>query len=330
MPEKPKSVPVETDRTSRGVARDVLSLAKQHEVLEGLSPDIKAEVYGIMAYFIEKATARFMEWHRQYPNDVLIANTRVDDDLKKVETNVVSQPDTIVTEQPKLSVTALQLYRVLHGSMHYHLKALANTYVPGPVVNEEDMAILDRLDTLLIDQQYRDGVRRHSEDFLLAVAQPQARFIASTLFGALQAYENQFGELPLPSSSVFSEVMQEALKAIMRMAAMNLQDFAVYERAMSFFGDDINCFIQTPYARVEYIRDESEKLRMNDFTREYKPSAAATAAEPTIGCPALFGRPTDAGNSIAVFTNYAIALLERSHYQETANYIDNSLYDSVI
>ncbi len=326
MSEKPR---ISSPDKPRAVTREVLSLADQNEVLEGLSPHLKAEVYGIMAYFIKKAAANFRRWQDVNPGTVLIANTKADDEVQRVQTNVIGVPESVVTERSKLSVTTFELYRVLHGSMHYHLKPLVNTYTPGPIVNTEDIHILDRLDSLLIDQHFRDGARKHSEEFLLAVAQPQARFIASTLFGALQAYETQFGVLPVPGSEAFSVVMTEAKKAIIRLATMNIQDFGKLEERMIFYGNEESVFVSSPYEHVTYETSEVGQLRMIDqFTANYKPSKSASI-EPTIGCPALFGRVDDSGSAIGTLTDYAIGLLGRSHYTELANFTDENLRGSI-
>ncbi len=319
MPEKPTT----SHDNPRAITREVLSLANQGQVLEGLSPQIKAEVYGIMAYFIKKAVKNFQGWQERHPGEVLISNTKSDDDSLNIRTHVIPESEAVVTEQPKLSVATFNLFRVLHGAMHWHLKELANTYTPGPIVNAEDAAILDRLDTLLLEQRHRGGEFHHSENFLLSVAQPQARFIATTLFGSLLSYETQYGVLPIPGSPEFDAVMSEAKKAILRLSTMNLRDFGIYERKMRFFGGEIDSFILTPYNDVSYTTDESGRLRMEDmYTQNYKPTAGAQALEPTIGCPALFGRPDDGANAINVLTDYAVSLLRKSAFTETANYVD--------
>jgi hypothetical protein len=311
MGEEVKQTAIEN---SRAFTRNIVSLTEQSEVLEGLSLNIKAEVYGILSYFISKATNDAMQWVKDNPGFALVAESSPEG-ASGTRISIESFRESELVESENLSTVMFNVNNILHGLMHYHMRKLVNTYTPGPTVNERDMHILDRLDYLLIEQKFRNGDRIHSEPFLLLTTQPQARFITTTLFATFDAYRREFGLLPDPESAYFTDVANSAKKLLLKMSSMNLQDFAELEKAMEFFGDREECgYIETPLkADMTVDVDEKGRIRINNtFLSEYQPSAEAEVKESTIGCPALFARPEGKGNTIGVLTDYAISLIQRS------------------
>ncbi len=271
---------------------------------------VKAEIYAIAAYFIEKAAKEAQLWLQENPGKGLQHQTHA------IEGVVIESSVEIVEDIPSFlssSDRATVLFRIselIEGLLHYHVKQVMNADFPAPLVNPQDEHIQERMRSLLEHVDFRDGHDHQAQAFVLSATRAPAVFIPVSYHAGLTAFGEAFGRLPEPTTELdlFAKRISPVL---LRLAQFNIDDIGSFIN--KHFGGS-SARTNLPLAafdnHLRMVRRDNGDYQFS-FPQVDSHKESEDISEPTVGCPALYARP-GSQNVIRMMITYATDLLRRS------------------
>lgn len=301
------------ERSPNAKTRDVLAAARASEATTGVSENIKAEVYGISAYFIERATSLAKQWLAVNPGK-LLRDEQYSSASDKIERSIIeeSESEWLLEDERNVDIDSAmkKIKLALQGTMHFQMKQLLNTDIPGPIVNEFDTKVQERLNNLLIEQKFRGGRHLGAETFLIGVTEPTAGFVITVYSAMLYTFTRQFNRLP--SSTELTQLAVEVQKILKNMATTHLFDFSAFNSQVAFNPDPYKgAYAQSPLDAALTI----DELDNGDYSIDLDTSifnSDTEKNEPKVSCPALYARPDGESNTISFLSDYALHLILKS------------------
>lgn len=268
---------------------------------------VKSEVYAIAAYFIEKAVTQAVDWVENHPNQGLRYQQHTVES-STVQSSVIEVNDIReYLASANVGVVLRNIGFLIEGLLHHHIKQVMNADSPAPLVNPEDEHIQERLRSLL-EQEFRDGGDYRAQDFVLSAARAPAVFIPTMLHSALAGYHREFGRLP--TDDELTEVTEKMTPLLLKLSQFNVQDVVAFmEEHFGVLGARNGLQVNV-FDDILFTEKTAEGFQFSfPEIQEYK--SQGTAEEPTVGCPAVYGR-VENQNIIRFFIDYAVSLLKES------------------
>lgn len=299
-------------KSPRVQARTMLEGIRRGEETEpgAESSHVKAEIYAIAAYFIEKATASALAWLQANPGKGMQQQIiAIDGAMMQSSVVTIDDVSAFLSSTDKDEVLQ-RISELIEGLLHYHVKQVMNPDVPAPLVNPADEHIQERMRSLLGEPSFRGGQDFAARDFVLNATRAPAVFIPVSYHAGLTAFSEAFGRLPEPTEEL--DLFAKRISPILlRLAQFNVDDVASF--IQEHFGDRA---VRTdlPLAafdtHVTLVRSDNHNYQFS-FPEVETYQESADISESTVGCPALYARP-GSQNVIRVMVTYATELLKQS------------------
>ncbi len=299
-------------KSPRVQARTALESIRRGEDLVGRveGGQVKAEIYAIAAYFIEKAAQEAQLWLQENPGKGLQHH------VHSIEGVVIESSIEMVDDIPSfLSSTnrAEVLFRIsklIEGLLHYHVTRVMNADFPAPLVNPQDEHIQERMRSLLEHADFRDGLDHQAQSFVLSATRAPAVFIPVSYHAGLTAFSEAFGRLP-ESTAELDLFTKRISPVLLRLAQFNVDDIGSFIE--KHFGGSS---ARTDLPLAAFDKQLTIERRDNDDYRFSFPEVdshkeSEDVSEPTVGCPALYAR-SGSQNVIRMMITYTTDLLRQS------------------
>jgi len=304
-------------KTPRALARAELDSMRKGEVsldVDFSQEAIKSEIYGIIAYFIEKITIRAQQWRKQNPTMALsISSFRQDNSMRRSDVIGVSEHDLIGAND---STSVLRgVGRAIGGLLEYHiLETMNDIHTPEFVVNPADALIQERLEKLLSQSTFRSGAGDTGRDMVLSAVQAPKIFIPTVYHAGLEQFHKQFGRFPDKDSDELDELSKKMQIIILQLSQFHMTDMSAFIRKhffATFKGGQDMLPVSAFDSIIELkVTEKGYTLSIPEIA-SYETSEHAKQIEPTVGCPAIYAR-SNGQNVIKEMCDYATELLERS------------------
>jgi len=270
-------------------------------------PQVKAEVYAIAGYFIEKAVARALDWVQAHPNQGLRQQ------VEKVAGSQV-QSSVILVEDLRgylahleLDTTLRKISTLIEGLLHYHVKEVMNSDSPAPLVNPGDEPVQERLRSLL-EGNFRGGGIFRARDFVINTTRAPAIFIPPALHSAISGFYNEFKRVP--SHDELAIITKKLSPLVLKLAQFNIDDIGAFNEAyFGTLGPDRQLDVRAFDSSLLLKRNGDDYSFVFSEVQNYK--SPTSPVEPTIGCPALYSQ-VGTQNVIRHMVDYAVDLLKQS------------------
>jgi hypothetical protein len=229
MNENPSKSPRVQARTMlEGIRRGEESVQGAEDTL------VKAEIYAIAAYFIEKATAAALAWLQANPGKGMQQQI-ISIEGAMIQSSVMTIDDVgLFLLSADKEVVLKKISELIEGLLHYHVKQVMNPVVPAPLVNPADEHIQERIRSLLGESSFRGGQDFAARDFVLNATRAPAVFIPVSYHAGLTAFSEAFGRLPEPTEEL--DLFAKRISPILlRLAQFNVADVASF--IQEYFGD---------------------------------------------------------------------------------------------
>lgn len=295
------------ERSPRGQTREILTQLRAEgisDVTENQS--IKAEIYAITAYFIEKAINQADEWRKSHPNQGVQRQVTTSD-RHFVDSSIV--PVENIEEHLNSSDLGTVLRKIsflIEGLLYQHVLAVMNPDFPSEFVNEADEDIQERLRSLLL--KFRDGSTFRARDFVLSATRAPAVFIPPTLHAGMVAYQRAYQAIPVADE--LDRFAKQLTPIILKLAQHNIDDISQFNRKHFGIISPANSVPVRAFDTVLQLErvDEGYRFRFPEIETYKNPG---TDEEPTIGCPAVYSQ-VNSQNAIRYVIGYATDLLRQS------------------
>lgn len=293
--------------TPKGIMRQQFSLIKEGAIQEGDSEKIKAEIYAIAAYLVEKVAGACSVWvdaHegmvRTFSRDNQTATSHQIHSFEVDEQELLGGND--------LDAVMFGISQAISGLLHVEVVKCVGSeesrQTPG------NARIEDRLELLLSERG--GGGPVDAQSFILGAVQAPGTFIPIILRAGMMKYKEVYGEYPKPGSANFIEMEKQLLKIVLQLSQVNIGELTV-TTGLTTVSDGLKPNFSNNFNHLIAMEmTESGFKFVSNRLSEYVPSTEVEGDEnPTLGCPAMYSK-VESQNVIRFFMKYATDLLERS------------------
>lgn len=278
---------------------------KEGTIQEGESEKIKAEIYAIAAYLVEKvahACHQFVVDHKGYARSFSVDT--LTDTTHQIHSFEVDEQELIGSND--LDTVMFGISQAISGLLHVEVVNCIG--VSGEMGG--DARITDRLEMLLAKRS--DSATMDAQSFVLSAVQAPGTFIPSTLRAGMMKYKETYGEYPKPGSVDFIEMEKQLLKIILQLSQINIHELTatvglttIHNGTEPSFSNNFNHLISLEVTETGF-RFSSDRIS------QYVPNTKIEGElNPTLGCPAMYSK-VESQNFIRYFMEYACGLLGRS------------------
>jgi len=295
------------EKSPRAHTRQILDRLRSGESEATIENNpIKAEVYAICAYFIEKATKNADTWLQAHPNQGLYYELQSQENTTVRSTITHVEDIQAFLQSTNLDIILQRISFLIEGLLHQQVLAVMNPDFPATLVNEADEDIQERLRSLLL--QFRDGSTYHARDFVLSATRAPAIFIPPALHAGMVAYQSEYKRIP--AIEELEHLTAKLTPLILKLAQHNIRDIVVFNRKhFGIIGPGKMLPVRAFDHQITLEADNNTYQFRFPEVEQYKNTG--TVDEPTIGCPAVYSL-VNSQNAIRYMVRYATDLLRQS------------------